>query len=461
MPRLPRKDSPGLVQARHIRPDTALIDRRRVLPAVLSAILPGLGQAANRRGRLALLFGLPSIALLVVVWLVVQGNSTTRLVASLMVPGTLGAVLVLNVLVLLWRLVAVGQAFFDPRFRGRVELRALASLGLVVLFVALPHVVAGTLGYSAFDNFKRVFASSTPQVAATPGPTERERLNILLIGVDSGPGRLHALTDTLIVVSLDPVGKHVSMVSIPRDMVGVPLGDGKTFAPKINSLLSFAERNSKTFPGGGTKALERAVGALLGIPIHYYARVNLSGFVRMVDAVGGVDLSVARPLADASYGGYGVGPGWSVTKGPHHFDGGNALAYARIRKSDGESDFTRADRQQEVLVAIRNSAVKGNLVFRLTSLLDAVGDTVRTDLPPDRLPGLAALAEEIGGVNTTRVVIRAPLVHGGTTGYGAVQVPNLSAIREVAAALFPAAGVSPAPWPTPHATKAPKASPSP
>jgi LCP family protein required for cell wall assembly len=327
--------------------------------------------------------------------------------------------------------------------------------------VAVPHLVAGSLGYSAYDNFKRVFGSAPLAAAATPGPGERERLNILLIGVDSGPGRLHALTDTLIVVSLDPVGKHVSMVSIPRDMVGVPLGDGKTFAPKINSLLSFADRNTKTFPGGGTKTLERAVGALLGIPIHYYARVNLGGFVRMVDAVGGVDLSVARPLTDPNYGGYGVGPGWSVTKGAHHFDGANALAYARIRKSDGESDFTRADRQQEVLVAIRNASVKGNLVFRLTSLLDAVGDTVRTDLPADRLPALAALAEEIGGVSTTRVVIRAPLVHGGSTGYGAVQIPDLSAIRAVAAALFPATGVSPTAWPAPRATKAPKASPNP
>jgi LCP family protein required for cell wall assembly len=449
------------VQARQIRPDTVPVDGRRVTAALLSAILPGLGQAANRRARLALLFGLPSLALLIVVGLVIQGSSTTRLVASLMVPGTLGAVLVLNALVLLWRLVAVGQAFFDPRFMRRPDARALAGLGLVVLFVAVPHLVAGSLGYSAWDNFKRVFSSAAPQAAATPGPGERERLNILLIGVDSGPGRLHALTDTLIVVSLDPVGKHVSMVSIPRDMVGVPLGNGKTFAPKINSLLSFADHNAKTFPGGGTKALERAVGTLLGIPIHYYARVSLGGFVRMVDAVGGVDLSVARPLADPAYGGYGVGPGWSVTKGAHHFDGANALAYARIRKSDGESDFTRADRQQEVLVAIRNASVKGNLVFRLTSLLDAVGDTVRTDLPADRLPALAALAEEIGGGNTTRVVIRAPLVHGGSTGYGAVQIPDLSAIRAVAAALFPAAGVSPTPWPAPRATKAPKASPNP
>jgi len=448
------------VHARRIQPETAPIDRHRLGAAILSAIMPGLGQVANRQTRLALLFGLPSLALFALLLLVLQGNSTTRLFATLMVPATLGTVLVLNVLVLLWRLVAVAQAFFDARYPLRPSARATAGLGVIVLFVALPHLAGGWVGYSAFDNFKRVFGASTAQAASTPGPGDRERLNILLMGVDSGGKRAHALTDTLIVVSLDPVGRHVSMISIPRDMVNVPLGDGKTFAPKINSLLEFGDRNPRTFPGGGTKALERAVGALLGIPIHYYAKVDLGGFVRMVNAVGGVDINVLRPLSDPNYGGYGVGPGWSVTRGLHHFDGANALAYARIRKAEGESDFTRAERQQEVLVAIRNAAVKGNLVFRLTDRLDAVGATVRTDLPAERLPALAALAEEIGGANTTRVVIRSPLVHGSSNAFGSVQIPNLAAIRAVAAALFPPPGTAPIPWPTPTPTKAPKPSPS-
>src|SRR5256885_3633282 len=375
------EESPGIVHARRIRPETAPIDRPRLMAATLSAIVPGLGQAANRQTRLALLFGLPSLALLALFVLVLQGNSTTRLFATLMVPATLGTVLVLNVLVLLWRLVAVAQAFFDAQYPLRPSARAAAGLGIIILFVALPHLVGGWVGYSAFDNFKRVFGASTAQAATTPGPGDRERLNILLMGVDSGGKRAHALTDTLIVVSLDPVGRHVSMISIPRDLVGVPLGDGKTFAPKINSLLSFADHNAKTFPAGGTKALERAVGTLLGIPIHYYARVSLGGFVRMVDVVGGVDITVAHALADPDYGGYGVGPGWSITKGAHHLDGANALAYARIRRSDGESDFPRQDRQQEGLVAIPHTPGEGSLVVRLTSLLGAVGGTRRTHPP--------------------------------------------------------------------------------
>ena len=440
-------------------PGARATDRRRLTAATLSALLPGLGQAANRNGQLAMLFGVPAAVLVVVAWLIIQGNSTTRIVATLMVPAALGPVLVLNAIVLAWRLAAVLQAFLDRRYRVPPSARSIGMLGLVLAFVALPHLVAGWLGYSAYDNFKRIFAAPAA-ATATPGPGDRERLNILLLGVDANPSRAHALTDTLIVVSVDPVARKASMLSIPRDMTDVPLGDGNTFAPKINSLMAFADRNRSEFPAGGVKTLERAVATLLGIPIHYYARVNLHGFVRMVDSVGGVDINVVKPLADPSYGAYGVGPGWSVTKGRHHFDGANALAYARIRKADGESDFTRAERQQEVLVAIRDAATKGNLVFQLTDLLDAVGDTVRTDLPPDKLPGLAALAEEIDESGTTRVIIRAPLLHPASNAYGAVQVPNVAAIRAMAAQLFPAPGVDPVPWPTPRPTKAPKPTPA-
>ncbi len=412
-------------------------------------MLPGLGQLANGQPRLGTLFLAPSLVVLGIAWLIVQGTPTMRLLASLIAPSTLGAVLVLNALVLGWRLVAVVQAFADPRYRGRPSGRALAWLAAVVLFVAIPHLYAGWVGYSAFDNFKRVFGTEAKDPRATPGPAANERLNVLLIGVDSAAGRSQALTDTLIVVSVDSVGRTVSLLSIPRDLVGVPLGNGNIYAPKINSLLSFANRNRSEFKDGGQPALQRAVGALLGVPIHYYAKVNLAGFVRMVDAVGGVDVEVQRAMSDPNYGGFGVGPGWSIATGSHHLDGANALAYSRIRKSPGESDFTRAERQQQILLAVRNAAVKGNLLFSLPTLLDAVGGTIQTDLPAERLPELAALADEIGAAATARVVIRSPLVHSAANRYGAVQVPNLAAIRAVAARLFTEPGTPPTAWPTP------------
>jgi polyisoprenyl-teichoic acid--peptidoglycan teichoic acid transferase len=300
-------------------------------------------------------------------------------------------------------------------------------------------------------------------VDTLPQPGRNERLNVLLIGIDSGPGREEALTDSLIVVSLDPVGKTVTMVSIPRDLAGIPLGNGTTYGPKINSLMSYADRNPKQFPEGGVRTLEKAVGALFGIQIHAYASVDLAGFASMVDAVGGVDIIVKKPLDDPRYPNLDGTHGWSVTVGPHHFNGLEALAYARIRKVLGESDLTRAARQQEVLVALRNQAVSAGLLVRLPQLLDAVGSTVRTDLPQDQLPQLAAMAEEIGGGSTIKLVLGSPEIKGASGPFGSVFLPVPAKIRAMAKVVFGPPGADPTwpvPKPSPSASASASASPS-
>ena len=94
--------------------------------------------------------------------------------------------------------------------------------------------------------------------------------------------------------------------------------------------------------------------------------------------------------------------GFSITAGPHHLDGAAALAYARSRKALGESDFTRQARQQQILVALRAKVTRGgSLLFQLPELLDAVGETIRTDVPVDRLPDLAAIMDEVGKNDVT------------------------------------------------------------
>jgi LCP family protein required for cell wall assembly len=326
--------------------------------------------------------------------------------------------------------------------------------------VALPHGFVNVVGTAAQSTFDRVFEGGVGGATSAPGPGSTERLNVLVIGLDATRDRTATLTDTLMVVSLDPVGRSVTMLSVPRDTVNVPLGNGDVFGPKINALFGFAERHPEVFPEGGLVAVERAVGALLGIDIHYRAVADLAGFVRIVDAVGGVDVNVSRGFHDPIYDRFGMTPasprGWSIEAGPQHLDGVTALAYARSRFALGESDFSRAGRQQEVLVALRASAMRGdNILLRLPSLLDAVGDSVRTNLPRERLPALAALAAEIDAENVVRIVIRHPLVHPASNRYGAVQVPDIEAIRAVAARAFSQPGVPPQPWPTPKPTAAP------
>ena len=452
------------MQATRIRPDTRPTDLRRLAAAGLSALIPGLGQLYNRRRRLAALFLIPTLIVLVVGLLVVRTQSPTRLAAWVVAPQVLGTLLALDLLLMAWRLVAAGQAFLDTRRSGPTGPLAIVGIGLIAIFIALPHLVVYRYGTVLGDTFDQIFAGEVlsadhRNATARPAPREGERINVLLIGSDQRGNRKENLTDTMMVASLDPVGHTVSLVSIPRDLIDTPLGDGNVFGPKLNGLVSYANARPKEFPDGGIRTLENAVGALLQIPIHYYAKVEFRGFIKMVDAVGGVDIKVPHAFSDPGYDGYAAGQkGYSVTAGPHHFDGAEALAYARSRKGLGESDFTRQARQQQILVALRERATRGgSLLFQLPDLLAAVGQTIRTDLPADQLPALAAIVQDVGKKDITSVVIRAPLVKSKSTRYGDSQEPDIAAIQAMAAQLFTNPGLDPTPWPTPKPTKAPKA----
>ena len=443
------------MHARRIRHQTGPTDRRRLAAAGLSAAIPGLGQAFNRRPQLAALFAVPSLVLLLLAIVLVQLQSPARLVAWIVAPQILGTLLAVNVLVLAWRLISVGQAFLDVGRQGPTGRLGFVGIVVIAVLVALPHLVVFRYGTILGETFARVFEGAgfadDPGVGAGPVPADGERINVLLVGVDKLPNRTATLTDTMMVASLDPVGRTVSLLSIPRDLIDTPLADGNAFGPKLNSLLGYADAHLDQFPEGGMRTLEDAVGALLGIPIHYYARIDFVGFIAMVDAVGGVDVTVARGFEDPGYDGFGFGRrGYSIAAGPHHLDGANALAYARSRKAAGESDFTRADRQQQILVALRDKVTSGgNLLFALPELLEAVGQTIRSNVPVDRLPVLAAIIEEVARENVVKVVIRFPLVHPKSTRYGASQEADLPAIRAMAAGLFSAPGTPPQGWTPP------------
>ena len=162
---------------------------------------------------------------------------------------------------------------------------------------------------------------------------------MLVIGVDAGDRPEHLSHDTMIVMSVDPVGHTVSMVSIPRDMVDVPLPDGRKYRAKINSLASYARHHPRQFPGydgTGSDVLMDALGALLKIELDYYATVSLGGFVNVIDTLGGIDVNVERSFCDPTYTEYGYNNGFSIKEGRRHLNGYQALAYARVRHPAGE-----------------------------------------------------------------------------------------------------------------------------
>jgi LCP family protein required for cell wall assembly len=454
----------------------------RPVAPLLDALLPGLGHFLAGRRRFAAIFGIPTLFLFGAVVVLLATTSIAKLAAEAI--NAFAVLFLLQGLVLAWRLMAVATSLRGSRETepARMPRSAVApsrpwlpstfTIGAVLLasFVIVPQVWLGYLTNVAREEVDRVFSAAalpeeepeasfasdpsaltTPEASLAPVPSPTEagrtaRLNVLLLGIDSGVGRNTALTDTMIVASLDPVTQTVSMVSIPRDMVGVPLPDGRKFNQKINSLHAYARHNPKLFPGSdgtGNDVLMGALGTLLDLKIDYYASVNLPGFVNVVDALGGVDVKVARAFCDPSYDEYGFTRGFSITAGWHHLNGQQALAYARVRKASGESDFTRAARQQEVLAGLRDGIVSRGLLGDLVGLMRALGQTLQTNVPRELLPELADVMTQIDRARTYRAVIEHPLVASDFDERGSIQVPDLPGIKKLSARLFPEPGVAP------------------
>ena len=384
--------------------------------------------------------------------------------AQLLDPTVIAAVLVLEAVLLLWRLLAVADAF--RRGQGRARERGAALTAVALVFVLVPSVYAAYLTNAAREAALEVFKPAEqawqpvpfqptyhdedfgeePIESAAPLPTpELGRFTVLLLGVDSGPGRSEFLTDTMIVASLDPIVGAVSMVSVPRDMVDVPLPDGRTYRNKLNSLVSYANNYPKKFAGAtsGEAVLAAALGKLLNVRIDGWAEVNLPGFVRVIDSIGGVDVTVKNALCDPRYNEYGFN-GFAINAGKYHLDGEGALAYARIRHSYGESDFTRAARQGDIVVAARDRVVKGGFLNDPAGFIEGMGKLLTTSLDPATIGQYVEYAASIQRDHVYRAVITYPLVHGAAHDpRGSVLVPRLSQIRALAAKAFPPAGTLP------------------
>lgn len=436
----------------------------RHVAALLSSLWPGLGQLSMGARRSGLILALPPVILsALVVGAVVSPDRVARL-ALLLNPDVIAGLLLAEGALVVWRLLAVADAF--RRGKGVARERGAALTAVALVFVLAPSVYAAYLTEVAREAAMNVFApveqvwnpstvdglqrdddfGIAPVESSLPSaPPELGRFTVLLIGTDSGPDRSQALTDTMIVASLDPIAGAVTMISVPRDTVDVPLPDGRTFRSKINELASYASRNLSKFPGAtsGQAVLAGALGTLLNVRIDGWAQVNLPGFVKVIDSIGGVDVTVRDRLCDYRYREYGF-DGFAINPGHYHLDGQAALAYARIRHSYGESDFTRAARQGEIVVAARDQLVRGGFLNDPAGLIEAMGALLQTSLDPDTIGKYLDTAVAIKRDHMYRAVIQYPLVRGAANDpRGSVLLPRMNLLHDLAARAFPVAGTLP------------------
>ena len=229
------------------------------------------------------------------------------------------------------------------------------------------------------------------------------RINLLVLGLDRRPWEPAeaARTDSMFVLTLDPATRTSGVLSIPRDLwVRVPDGEGGFVEDRINTAYRYGSLNA--YGGGGLRAARDTVEHNFPqIRIDYVAAVDFASFIRIVDALGGIDVWVEEGFRYRD-GVTGNGQGVVVTFQPglDHMDGTRALQYVRFREAP-DGDLGRIRRQQQVLLAVADRLLSLDGSVRAADLWGQFRDAVETDIPAYRVPGIALLAKQIGPDHVT------------------------------------------------------------
>ncbi len=237
------------------------------------------------------------------------------------------------------------------------------------------------------------------------------RTNLLVLGIDRVPdGTALGRSDTMILVSVDPLLPTVKMLSIPRDLwVSIPgVGDNR-----INTAHFYAEASK---PGSGPLAAVQTVDADFGLNVHYYVRVRFDAFLRIVEALGGVTVNLPKAMG-------------GLPAGLHHLDGAQALAFTRDRK--GADDFFRMEDTQLLVRAMAVQVLSPQSWPRLPAVAQAMLSSVDSNLPLWQWPrlGLAFLRAGLSSRFDSRAILREMTTPYITDGGANVLLPKWDLIR--------------------------------
>jgi polyisoprenyl-teichoic acid--peptidoglycan teichoic acid transferase len=265
----------------------------------------------------------------------------------------------------------------------------------------------------------------------------RERISVLLLGIDQrcdDNGPTH--TDSMMILTIDPVGYSAAVLSLPRDLwVEIP----DFGIDRINQAFYYGELYE--LPGGGPILALETVETLLGVPIDYYVTVNFDAFVDVIDLIGGIEIDIPEEIYDLSYPDrcYGYDP-FQIDAGVQRLNGEDALKYARTRATFG-GDVDRAGRQQAVILGARDQITQFDMLPQLITqspqLWKTFQDNIRTNFSLDEVLQLALLVQDIPRSSIHTAVIDYNYVYNETTPDGRqVLVPIRDNVRQLRDSLF-------------------------
>jgi polyisoprenyl-teichoic acid--peptidoglycan teichoic acid transferase len=371
----------------------------------------------------------------------------------------------------LWALHVIATNLALRRFATLTAFQNALSWVLVTVLVG-GGVAAGVTGAqdlklsqetleSVFSGGGSVAGGKEPDVAKADPWANVKRVNMLLIGSDSGADRTGVRTDSLIVASVDTANGNMTTLSLPRNLEHVPFPKGSPqardypdgfYCPDhsclINALWQFGEEHKAQYYKGeknpGLKATVDGVEQALGIQIDQYAMVNLRGFMQFVDAIGGLQINVQRRIPvggkhDAS--GREIGVTSYIDPGRQRLNGYQSLWYARSR-SDSD-DFERMKRQRCVIAAAVKQAVPQTIALNITGILNAAKQNIRTSIPLAHIDAWVTLATKIKSGRQSSLAFTNSVISPGDPDFG-----KMHELVEDALTKAPTPTVKPTPSPT-------------
>ncbi len=274
---------------------------------------------------------------------------------------------------------------------------------------------------------------------------ENDRLDILVLGMrgTDEPENGGMLTDAIMLLSYNETTKRVAMVSIPRDLY-------------VRFSSEHSDKINAAYEDLGLGGVKKLVSQITGVYVDYAVVFDFSSFKEIVDTLGGVDITLAKPFSEKSQWGYE----FSLPAGQNHLDGETALYYVRSRYST--SDFDRAWRQQQVIMAIKQKALALNVLSEpgtALNLLNVVRKNIKTDYGLGNISSMMSLADQLTDSSMRRVVLTTEnfLIEDHINGMY-VLLPDGGSFAALKTYLKTVCDATPAPLPSRSASPMPSAS---
>ncbi len=442
----------------------------------LSAVAPGAAhlRAGWRRTGLVLL-SVYVLLLLGVLWFLLTSDLAdfAGLAGRLAASSWLTDVTVVSSLALgaAWfALIVHSFTVLNPgTLRGARQVVAGGVAGVLAVAVVLPFGLVGQYAAVSQSALDKVF-SAPP---TTPAPQARaslqadpwagrSRVNILLLGGDADTHRVGVRTDSINLASIDVKTGNTVLLGLPRNLENVRFVPGSPMAKRfpngfrlppnpdgsredlLFAVWEYADAHPEIFggrKGQGTRTLMETVGYTLGLKVDWYALVNMWGFARLIDAIGGVRLTVPQ---DVVFGKYNEG---LVKAGTRKLRGADAMWFARSRTYS--DDYTRMGRQRCVLGALLQQADPATVLSRFNRIALATKELLQTDIPRPMLEHLVPLAVKVKNAKVTSVQFVPPLIRTGYPDWAKIRAVTAKAIRASEASGQPLTTAPPAATPTP------------